>query len=62
MECQECMERISEFIDDELSIFEYEQIKEHLLSCQDCQNVAEEFQFLHDSLGNHLRPFPCRLT
>ncbi len=58
MECQECLERISEYIDGELCNSEHAEIKAHLLSCQNCQNVAREFQMLHERVQRSLENSP----
>ncbi|MDR3587527.1 MAG: zf-HC2 domain-containing protein [Desulfosporosinus sp.] len=58
MECQESLERISEYIDGELCDSEYEEIKIHLLSCQNCQNVAREFQMLHERVQQSIENTP----
>ena len=58
MECQECLERMSEYIDGELCNFEHAEIKAHLLSCQNCQNVAREFQMLHERVQQSLENTP----
>lgn len=58
LECQESLERISEYIDGELSDSEYEEIKVHLLSCHNCQYVAKEFQMLHERVQQSLEDAP----
>ncbi|WP_068964370.1 zf-HC2 domain-containing protein [Desulfosporosinus sp. BG] len=63
MECQESLERISEYIDGELGETEYEEIRVHLLSCQNCQNMAREFQMLQERVQQSLEitPIPIDL-
>ena len=58
MECEESLERISEYIDGELCDTEYEEVKVHLLSCQNCQNVAREFQMLHERVQQSIENTP----
>ncbi|WP_157998404.1 zf-HC2 domain-containing protein [Desulfosporosinus sp. OT] len=58
LECHESLERISEYIDGELCDTEYGEIKVHLLSCQNCQNVAREFQMLHEKVQQSLENTP----
>lgn len=58
LECQESLEWISEYIDGELCDSEYEEIKVHLLSCQNCKNVAREFQMLHERVQQSLENSP----
>lgn len=63
LECQECLERMSEYIDGELCNFEHAEIKAHLISCQNCQNVAREFQMLQERFQRSLEnsPVPIEL-
>ena len=46
MNCSECMAQISEFLDGELSDLSSTIVRKHLLSCSDCQRLADEFSSL----------------
>ncbi|MDR3601365.1 MAG: zf-HC2 domain-containing protein [Desulfosporosinus sp.] len=46
MNCSECKAHISEFLDGELSELSSTIVRKHLLSCSDCQRLADEFSSL----------------
>jgi len=50
MECRECLENISAFIDGELEGDLQEQIEAHLQTCEDCQRVANQLRVLNSGL------------
>lgn len=50
MECRECSENISAFIDGELESDLKHQMKAHLHTCKDCQNVTSQLRTLNTTL------------
>ena len=49
MECLQCMNRISEYLDNELSMTEYQDIAAHLEECSDCRNLMNELNTLSEA-------------
>jgi len=58
VECRECLERISEDIDGELSNSEHEELKAHLLTCPDCSAVASELRMINKGIQQALETIP----
>lgn len=50
MECRECLENISAFIDGELESDLQHQMESHLHTCEDCQNAADRLRALNTVL------------
>ncbi|WP_425806590.1 anti-sigma factor family protein [Desulfitobacterium sp. Sab5] len=49
MECLQCMERISEYLDKELSESEHQDMQVHLDECKDCRNAMNELAHLREA-------------
>lgn len=64
MECQQCMERISEYLDHELSTTECQDIEAHFEECSDCLNLKNELNALCEAtrLSIESIPVPPGLT
>ncbi|AFM42800.1 hypothetical protein Desaci_3925 [Desulfosporosinus acidiphilus SJ4] len=64
MECLQCMERISEYLDRELSTSEYQDMQAHLDECTDCRNTMNELTLLREAtkLSIESIPVPLDLT
>ncbi|MHB1652802.1 MAG: anti-sigma factor family protein [Desulfitobacteriaceae bacterium] len=58
MNCDECMERISEYLDEELSQLECLEIKAHLECCPECRAMSNQFQSIHLNLVNAVNEIP----
>lgn len=52
MNCNEISDKLSLYIDDELSSEEMKQVEEHLNSCENCQKVLDEYRNLISVLKN----------
>lgn len=64
MECLQCMNRISEYLDHELSTLERQDMEAHLEECSDCRNLMNELNTLSEAtrLSIESIPVPPGLT
>lgn len=64
MECLQCRNRISAYLDNELSTLEYQDIKIHLEECSDCRDLMNELNNLSAAtrLSIESIPVPPGLT
>lgn len=64
MECRQCMERLSEYLDKELSLIEQQNVEAHLVGCSDCQNLMNELNALSEATKFSIEsiPIPINLT
>lgn len=58
MECMQCMERLSEYLDGELDANEYREIEAHLQCCPDCRKVEDELAALSKEINLSIASFP----
>jgi anti-sigma factor RsiW len=52
VKCNEISDKLSLYIDNELSHEEMQQVEEHLLSCEKCQKILDEYKNLISVLRN----------
>lgn len=50
MECLQCIERLSEYVDRELTSVEQQQVEAHLEECSDCRNLVIELNALREAV------------
>lgn len=64
MECLQCMERLSEYLDGELDAKEYKEIKVHLECCPDCHKVMEDLAAVSKEINLSIAsiPIPTNLS
>lgn len=58
MECLQCIERMSEYLDRELSTSEYQDMQAHLDECMDCRNTMNELALLRESTKLSIESIP----
>ena len=58
MECLQCMERMSEYLDRELSTSEYQDMQAHSDECSDCRNTMNELALLRESTKLSIESIP----
>ena len=64
MECLQCMERLSEYLDGELSANEYRDIEIHLQCCPDCRKVMDDLAAVSKEINLSIAsiPIPTNLS
>lgn len=64
MECLQCMGRLSEYLDGELSSNEYRVMQAHMEFCPDCQTVFSELAALREKVKQSIdhTPVPANLS
>lgn len=58
MECLQCMERLSEYLDRELLSVEQQQIEAHLEQCSDCRNLMNELNAVQEAVKFNIESIP----
>ena len=61
MKCRECCSRLSPYIDNELERVQYDQVTEHLSSCEDCRSQLRELKLVDAHFSALCLPKPPRL-
>lgn len=59
MECLQCMEQLSEYLDSELSSIGQQQIEAHLEECSDCRNLMNELNSLQEAVKLNVERIPA---
>lgn len=64
MECLQCVERLSEYLDEELDADEYREIEAHLQCCPDCRRVMSELAAVSKEINLSIvsTPIPTNLS
>lgn len=64
MECLQCVERLSEYLDEELDANEYWEIEAHLQCCPDCRQVMDELTVVSEEINLSISsiPIPTNLS
>lgn len=58
MNCPECMQRLSEYFDDELAELENQEVQAPLEFCPHCRAVANELQAIHLKIEQAINSIP----
>ena len=58
MECLQCMERLSEYLDGELDANKYRDIEVHLQCCPDCREVMDDLAALSKEINLSIASIP----
>lgn len=58
MECLQCMERLSEYLDGELDANKYRDIEVHLQCCPDCRKVMDDLAALSKEINLSIASIP----
>ncbi|MDP4127109.1 MAG: anti-sigma factor [Bacillota bacterium] len=59
MKCVQCMERLSEYLDRELSSVEQQQVETHLEECSDCRNLMNDINALREAVKFNIESIPA---
>ncbi|WP_407312755.1 anti-sigma factor family protein [Desulfosporosinus sp. SB140] len=58
MECLQCIEHLSEFLDGELDANKYREIEDHLHCCPECRQVRDELAALSKEINQSIASIP----
>lgn len=64
MECLQCIEHLSEYLDGELDAHKYREIEEHLQCCPDCRKIKDELAAVRKEINLRVNsiPIPANLS
>lgn len=56
MNCNECQNHLSAWLDEQLESVDHAKVEEHLVECTDCRAAADGLQDLHANLSRAMKP------